>query len=53
MARLMRDENGQDPVDYGLLIAGIACLVLIGSNVLGSRMSSLPGGIADRLTTAP
>lgn len=45
------DETGQDVVEYGLLIATIAIVVLMGVSVLGSGMNAWLHFLAGRITT--
>jgi pilus assembly protein Flp/PilA len=49
--QFLRDEGGQDVVEYGLLIATIAIVVLIGVGIFGSQISSWFGNLATRITT--
>jgi Flp pilus assembly pilin Flp len=44
-------EPGQDVVDYGILIATIAVLVLIGTLAFGNRISPWFESLAARITT--
>ena len=46
-----RDEDGQDVVEYGLLIATIAIVVLIGVGVFGSNIATWFQNLAARITT--
>lgn len=45
------DESGQDVLEYGLLIATIAMVVLIGISLLGSSMSTWFQVLAGQITT--
>jgi pilus assembly protein Flp/PilA len=47
----IRDEEGQDVVEYGLLIATIAIVVLIGVGFFGSNISAWFERLAGRITT--
>jgi Flp pilus assembly pilin Flp len=49
--QFIRDEEGQDVVEYGLLIATIAIVVLIGVNFFGSAISLWFQNLASRITT--
>jgi pilus assembly protein Flp/PilA len=51
IARFFRDEEGQDVVEYGLLIATIAIVVLIGVGIFGSNINAWFIGLAGRITT--
>jgi len=46
-----RDEDGQDVVEYGLLIATIAIVVLIGIGIFGGSINSWFQTLAGRITT--
>jgi len=45
------DEQGQDVVEYGLLIATIAIVVLIGVGIFGNSINSWFKGLAGHITT--
>jgi len=47
----LRDENGQDVVEYGLLIATIAIVVLIGVGIFGNNINAWFQNLAGRITT--
>jgi pilus assembly protein Flp/PilA len=49
--QFIRDEDGQDVVEYGLLIATIAIVVLIGVGFFGSNISAWFETLAGRITT--
>jgi Flp pilus assembly pilin Flp len=49
--QFIRDEDGQDVVEYGLLIATIAIVVLIGINFFGGAISNWFASLASRITT--
>ena len=51
ITRFLRDENGQDVVEYGLLIATIAIVVLIGVGIFGSSVNDWFRSLAGRITT--
>jgi Flp pilus assembly pilin Flp len=46
-----RDESGQDVVEYGLLIATIAIVVLIGVGIFGNNINAWFQALAGRITT--
>ena len=48
--RFVREEDGQDVVEYGLLIATVCAVVLIGTTAFGGAISSWFGGLAGRVT---
>ena len=45
------DESGQDVVEYGLLIATIAIVVLIGVGIFGQNINAWFQNLAARITT--
>jgi Flp pilus assembly pilin Flp len=47
----MADETGQDVVEYGLLIATIAVVVLIGVAAFGAQIKPWFAQLAGRITT--
>ena len=49
--RFVRDESGQDVVEYGLLIATIAIVVLIGIGIFGNNINAWFTSLAGRITT--
>ena len=55
MARAFRqfihEEDGQDVVEYGLLIATIAIVVLIGVGIFGGAINTWFANLAGRITT--
>ena len=51
IGQFIREEDGQDVVEYGLLIATIAIVVLIGVGLFGSSVNSWFKILAGRITT--
>ena len=51
--RFIQDESGQDVVEYGLLIATIAIVVLIGVGIFGHGINDWFTSLAGRITTTP
>ena len=49
--QFVREEDGQDVVEYGLLIATIAIVVLIGIGIFGRNINDWFKGLAGRITT--
>jgi pilus assembly protein Flp/PilA len=47
----LKDESGQDVVEYGLLIATIAIVVLIGIGIFGGAINNWFQNLAGRITT--
>ena len=51
LREFLNDESGQDVVEYGLLIATIAIVVLIGVGIFGSNINAWFTTLAGRITT--
>ena len=51
LSQFVRDEAGQDVVEYGLLIATIAIVVLIGVGIFGNNIQVWFQNLAARITT--
>lgn len=51
MRQFLREEDGQDVVEYGLLIATIAIVVLVATQLFGSAIKDWFGRLAGRITT--
>ena len=49
--QFIREEDGQDVVEYGLLIATIAIVVLVGISIFGANISAWFQTLANRITT--
>ncbi len=49
--RFLHDEEGQDIVEYGLLIATIAIVVLIGAGAFGNAINAWFATLAGHITT--
>lgn len=49
--QFIREEDGQDVVEYGLLIATIAIVVLVGISFFGSNINMWFQTLAGRITT--
>ena len=49
--QFIRDEDGQDVVEYGLLIATIAIVVLVATTFFGSAIDGWFRQLAGRITT--
>jgi len=49
--QFVREEDGQDVVEYGLLIATIAIVVLVATSAFGSQISAWFNRLAGRITT--
>jgi pilus assembly protein Flp/PilA len=56
MKNFWNNESGQGMVEYGLIIALVAVVVIVGLTALGGKANTLFSGISDKLTmgtTAP
>jgi pilus assembly protein Flp/PilA len=49
--QFIREEDGQDVVEYGLLIATIAIVVLVGISFFGTNIQTWFETLAKRITT--
>jgi pilus assembly protein Flp/PilA len=50
--QLLKDESGQDLIEYALVVALIAFAATAGMSTLAADINSAFGKIGDRLTTA-
>ena len=48
--QFIREDEGQDVVEYGLLIATIALLVLLSTTMFGSALASWFNTLSGRIT---
>jgi len=46
----MREEDGQDVAEYGLLVATVAIVVLLGTAAFGSAVTTWFTGLPSRIT---
>jgi pilus assembly protein Flp/PilA len=51
LRQFIHEEDGQDVVEYGLLIATIAIVVLIGVGIFGGAINTWFANLAGRITT--
>lgn len=51
LLRLASDDSGQDAVEYGLLMATIALVVLMGVTAFGNEIRPWFENLAGRITT--
>jgi len=49
--RFTSEEDGQDVVEYGLLIATIAIVILLATQAFGTEITSWFGRLSGRITT--
>ena len=50
MKRFWKKEEGQGMVEYGLIIALVAVVVIVGLTALGGKANSLFSGVSDKLS---
>jgi pilus assembly protein Flp/PilA len=50
MKNFWKNEEGQGMVEYGLIIALVAVVVIVGLTLLGGKANSLFQGISNKLT---
>ncbi|MBV9172410.1 MAG: Flp family type IVb pilin [Chloroflexi bacterium] len=51
MQQFIRDDDGQDVVEYGLLVATIGLVVLVGTGAFGSSISSWFSTLSSKVTS--
>jgi Flp pilus assembly pilin Flp len=51
LEQFIREEEGQDVVEYGLLVATIGLVVLVGTAAFGGSVKDWFGNLANRVTT--
>ena len=50
MKHFKMNEEGQGMVEYGLIIALVAVVVIIGLTAIGTKANGLFSGLSDKLT---
>jgi pilus assembly protein Flp/PilA len=53
LMRLVKEEHGQGMAEYGLILAGVACLVMVALFALGPTISNKFNAINDQFSTTP
>jgi pilus assembly protein Flp/PilA len=53
MKRFLKDEEGSNAAEYGLLVALIAIVIIIGAAALGTAVNSKLSQAAGNVTNAP
>lgn len=48
--KFVRDESGATAIEYGLIAAGIAVVIITAVNGLGTKLTEVFGGITGKLT---
>lgn len=51
VARFWRDEEGATAVEYGLMVALIAAVVIAGATLLGTNTNSTFNNVAGKIST--
>jgi len=52
LKRLLRDENGATAVEYGLIAALIAVVIIVGLTSVGGNLSTMFGNVATNVSNA-
>lgn len=50
LLRFAKDDAGATAIEYGLIAAGVAVVIIVGVNALGTKINSLFQGIGDKIT---
>ena len=50
--RLLRDEEGQDLIEYALLATFVSLVAIAGASLLGTALNNWYGSVADRVDSA-
>jgi Flp pilus assembly pilin Flp len=52
LTRFIRDEQGQDLIEYALLATFVSLLAIIGAGLLGTALNNWYGKVADNVNAA-
>ena len=52
MLRLVRDEEGQDLIEYALLATFVSLVAIAGATLLGTALNNWYDAVSDRVDTA-
>jgi Flp pilus assembly pilin Flp len=52
LTRLVRDEEGQDLIEYALLATFVSLVAIAGATALGNALDGWYNGVAGRVNTA-
>lgn len=52
LTRLVRDDQGQDLIEYALLATFVALLAIVGAGLLGTALNNWYGQAADEVNVA-
>jgi Flp pilus assembly pilin Flp len=50
--RLLRDDQGQDLIEYALLATFVSLLAIVGASLLGTALNNWYGKVSDNVNTA-
>jgi Flp pilus assembly pilin Flp len=50
--RLVRDEQGQDLIEYALLATFVSLLAIVGAGLLGTALNNWYGKVSDNVNNA-
>ena len=50
--RLLRDEEGQDLIEYALLATFVSLVAIAGASLLGTALNNWYGQVSNRVNTA-
>jgi Flp pilus assembly pilin Flp len=50
--QLVRDEQGQDLIEYALLATFVSLLAIVGAGLLGTALNNWYGKVGDNVNTA-
>jgi pilus assembly protein Flp/PilA len=50
--RLLRDEEGQDLIEYALLATFVSLVAIAGASLLGTALNNWYGAVSTRVNTA-
>ena len=50
--RLLRDEEGQDLIEYALLATFVSLLAIVGAGLLGTALNNWYGSVATEVNSA-
>ncbi|WP_312689012.1 Flp family type IVb pilin [Brevundimonas nasdae] len=53
VSRFIKDESGATAIEYGLIAALIAVVIIGAVSVLGTKLSDTFTAVSDKLVTAP
>jgi pilus assembly protein Flp/PilA len=52
IVRLVRDEEGQDLIEYALLATFVSLVAIAGASLLGTALNNWYGAVSDRVNGA-